>query len=98
VVVRLGAQGVDGPADLRRGVAAPAQVGGEQPFLNVAVAVAVGPVAQVAVAQLIAEERDDTLLCGSLGLAYNAHGLTSFWFAECVPRLYCAIKRPANSV
>ena len=50
MVVRLGAQGIDRPADLRRGVAAPGQVGGEQSCLNVAVAVAVGPVAEVAVA------------------------------------------------
>jgi hypothetical protein len=49
VVVRLGAQGIDRPADLRRGVAAFGQVGSEQPVLDVAVAVAIGPVTKVAI-------------------------------------------------
>ena len=73
VVVRLGAQLVEGAADLRRGVAAPGQVGREQPFLDVAVAVAVGPIAEVAVAQLIAEQSDDTVLRGPVRLADVTH-------------------------
>ena len=52
VVVRLGAQYVERPADLRRAVAALGQVGGEQAFFDVAVAVAVGPVAEVAIVEV----------------------------------------------
>ncbi len=77
VVVRLGAQLVDGAADLRRGVAALGQVGREQPFLDVAVAVAVGPVAEVAIAQLVAEQGDDAVLRGAFGFADVAHRLQS---------------------
>ena len=73
VVVRLGAQLVEGDADLRRRVAALGQPGREQPLLDVAVAVAVGPVAEVAVAQLVAEQGDDAVLRGALGLADGAH-------------------------
>ena len=69
VVVRLGAQLVEGHADLRRGVAALGQVRGEQPLLDVAVAVAVGPVAEVAIAQLVAEQGDDSVLGGAFGFA-----------------------------
>ena len=55
------------------GVAALAgQVGREQIFLDVAVG-AVGPVAQVAVAQFVAKEADDALLRGAFGLADVAH-------------------------
>src|SRR5262249_50497853 len=77
VVVCVGAQFVEGATDLCRSVTAPGQVGGEQPCLNVAVAVAVGPVAEVAVAKLIAEESDDALLRGPFELANSAHGLIS---------------------
>ncbi len=73
VVVRLGAQLVEGRADLRRRVAALGQLGGEQVLLDVAVAVAVGPVAEVAVAQFIAEQGDDAVLRGAFGLADGAH-------------------------
>ena len=73
VVVGLGAQLVDGRADLRRGIAAFGQVIREQPFLDVAVAVAVGPVAEVAVAQFIAEQGDDAVLRGPFGFADVAH-------------------------
>ena len=55
------------------GVAAPGQVSGEQLFLDVAVAVAVGPVAEVAIAQLVAEQGDDAVLRGAFGLADVAH-------------------------
>ena len=67
MVVRLGAQLVEGHADLRRGVAALGQLGREQLFLDVAVAVAVGPVAEIAVAQLVAEQGDDAVLRGAFG-------------------------------
>ena len=73
VVVRLGAQLVERRADLRRGVAALRQPGREQAFLDVAVAVAVGPVAEVAIAQLVAEQGDDAVLRGAFGLADGAH-------------------------
>ena len=73
VVVRFGAQLVEGHADLRRGVAALRQPGREQPFLDVAVAVAVGPVAEVAIAQFVAEQGDDAVLRGAFGLADVAH-------------------------
>ena len=79
VVVRLGAQLVEGHADLRRGVAALGQPGREQPFLDVAVAVAVGPVAEVAIAQFVAEQGDDAVLGGAFGLADGAHFSTSQW-------------------
>ena len=70
MVVRLGAQLVERAADLRRRCSpALRQVVREQAFLDVAVAVAVGPVAEIAVAQLVAEERDDAVLRGALGLA-----------------------------
>ena len=77
VVVRLGAQLVDGHVDLRRGVAAFGQVSREQPFLDVAVAVAVGPVAEVAVAQFVAEQGDDAVLGGTFGFAHTHY--SSSW-------------------
>ena len=68
MVVRLGAQFVSamrsGPASSRAGSAIPRQL-----LLDVAVAVAVTPVAQVAVAQLIAEQGDDAVLGLAFGLA-----------------------------
>jgi len=73
VVVRLGAQGMDGLADLRRGVAALGQMGSKQPFFDVAIAVPVGPVTEVAVPKLIAEKRDDAGLRGSFRLADGGH-------------------------
>jgi hypothetical protein len=77
VVIRLSAQFVEDAANLFRGIAVPGQVGSEQPFLNVAVTVAVGPVAEVAVTQLIAEERNDTPLRGAFGLADVTHNRLS---------------------
>src|SRR5580704_447946 len=73
MVVRLGAQFVDGAADLRLAVPAPGQIGGEQPFLDVAVAVAVAPVAEAVVAEFIAEQRNDAVLRRPFGLADAAH-------------------------
>src|SRR6185295_1888144 len=77
VVVRLGAELVEGGADLRRRVAAPGQPCREQLLLDVAVAVAVGPVTEIAVAQLVAEQGDDAVLGGALGLADEGHFRTS---------------------
>ena len=72
VVVGLGAQLVEGRANLSCGVATLRQVGREHPFLDVAVAVAVGPIAEVAIVQLIAEQGDDAVLRGAFGLP-NSH-------------------------
>ena len=73
VVVRFGAQLVDGHADLRGVVAASRQVSGKDFSLNVAVAFAVAPIAEVAIAQFIAEQGDDAVLRGAFGLADVAH-------------------------
>ena len=55
VVIRLGTKLVETTADLRLGMVVPVQIGGEQPFLDVAIAIAVGPVAEITVFQLVAE-------------------------------------------
>ena len=73
VVIRLGTQFADGHADLRRGVAASRQPSVEDLFLNVAVALAVGPIAEVPTMQLIAEQGNDTVLRGAFGLANITH-------------------------
>src|SRR5262249_55700033 len=73
VVICLGAELVDGAAYLRRGVAAAGEVSGEQPFHDVAVAVAV---ADVAVAEFIAKKGNDTILRGTFGVA-DGHGWIS---------------------
>ena len=73
MVIRLGSELVKGGADLRRRVAVLGQPCREQIFLDVAVAVAVCPVAEVAVFQLIAEQGDDTVLRGAFWLANVAH-------------------------
>src|SRR5579872_5178261 len=72
VVVGLRAEIVNGLADLRRIVAGLDQVGRQQFFFDVAVAVAVGPIAEVAVAEFVTEEGDDAVLGGAFGLA-NIH-------------------------
>ena len=64
---------VEGAADLLRRVAALGQVGGEQAFLDVAVAGAVGPIAEIAVAEFVAEQGDDPVLRGAFWLADGAH-------------------------
>src|ERR1019366_5690380 len=69
VVVGFGAEIVDCLADLRRAVAVSGQVGREQTFLDVAVAVAVGPVAEVAIVKFVAKQGDDAILRGAFGLA-----------------------------
>jgi len=53
---------------LLRGVAIPGQVRAEQALFDVAVAVPIGPVAEIAVAEFIAEEGDDPVLGGAFGL------------------------------
>jgi hypothetical protein len=77
VVVGLGVQLVQGDVDLPGAVAVPGQPGREQAFLDVAVAVAAGPVAQVAVLQLVAEQGNDAVLGGTFGLADGAHMISS---------------------
>ena len=90
VIVRFGVQFVDGCADLLRAVAAAGQVGGEQTFFDVAVAVTVSPVAEVAVMEFVAEEGDDAVLCGAFGLADVTHvrllylSIGRFWKSQCV--------------
>ena len=77
VVVCLSVQLVQGNADLRRGVAALRQINCEESFLDIAVALAVSPVAEVAVAKLIAEQGDNAVLCNAFGFAYVAHVIPS---------------------
>lgn len=92
VVVRLGAQPVQGHGDLGPGVAALAQPGREQTLIDSAVtAAAVGPIAQLAVAQLVAEQGDDAVLGGALGLV-DAHAfVSSARISVCTYRRNCAI-------
>ncbi|MNR23843.1 hypothetical protein D3C85_1408910 [compost metagenome] len=73
VVVRLALQRIEHPADLRRTMAARGQPIGQQSHLDIAVAVTRAPVAQVAIAQLLAEQVDHPLLGGAFGLANGAH-------------------------
>ena len=72
-VVGFRAQLVQCRADLRRGVARAGQVLGQQALFDIAVVSAVGPVAQVAVTQLIAEQFDHAVLRGTLWLANVVH-------------------------
>jgi hypothetical protein len=58
-------QPIERSADLRRTVTAIGQISREQRFLDVAVVVAVGPVAESAVAQFVTEQCDDAVLCGT---------------------------------
>ena len=73
VVVGLGMQLMDGRADLRRGVFPRTQVVRKQAVLDVAVAGAVGPVAQIVVIQFIVEEPDDPVLGFAFGRADVVH-------------------------
>ena len=72
-VVRFGAQQMQGTADLLRRIARFGQVNSERIFFDVAVAVALGPIAERAVAQLVAEQREDTVLGGAFRLADAVH-------------------------
>src|SRR5687767_5345228 len=73
MVRRLRPQPMQRDSDLRGRVAAPAQPIREQPFFDVAIALAIAPIPKIAVAQLIAEQHDDPLLRRPLGLPNSAH-------------------------
>ena len=73
VFVRLGAQLVERHADLLTGIAVSGKVVRQQTFLDVAVAVAVCPVAEIAIAQLIAEQGDDAVLRDAFRFVDGAH-------------------------
>ena len=77
MVVRLDPQFVQGHADLGREVTAFGQEGGEQLFLDVAVADPFGPVAEIAVAQFSAKQTDHPVLGGAFRLADDGHSKTS---------------------
>ena len=66
------AQQVERPANLLGGVSPIRQPVAQQPFLDLAIG-QVGPVTQEAVAQLVPEQRDNTVLGRPLGLADVAH-------------------------
>ena len=69
VVVGFGAEFVESRVDLQWRVTALGQPCREQELLNVAVAAAVRPVAEILVAQLVLEQGDDPILRGAFGLA-----------------------------
>lgn len=73
MVVRLGAQLVQRHGNARRRVAATRQPIRQQRLLDIAVAVTVAPVNQIALTQFVEEERDDTILGVALGLPDDAH-------------------------
>lgn len=77
VFVRLGAQLIEGHSDLCQCVAALGQPRRKQPFLDFAVALAVGLVAEAAVAQFVKEQGDDAVLRDAFGLAQGGHLNTS---------------------
>ena len=72
-VVRLRAQFVESLCNLRRAVAAFGEVGREQFFFDVAVAIAVGPVAEIFVIEFVLKQGDDPVLRGAFRLADGAH-------------------------
>src|ERR1019366_9022160 len=55
------------------GIAALRQVSPEEAFLDVAVDVAVRPISEIAITQLIAEQGDDAILRDAFGFADVAH-------------------------
>ncbi len=73
MVIGLAPQDGKGRVDLFRGITRLAQMIREQTFFEVAVARAVGPVAQVAVFHLVTEKFDDPFLGVVFGLT-DAHG------------------------
>ena len=77
VVIRLGAESVESRTDLRRRVIALGQPCREQTLFDVAVAVAVSPVAGIAVVQLVAEQGDHPILGGTFGLTDGTHAAVS---------------------
>ena len=74
-VVGLGSQLEKGTADLRRRVAALGQPGREQRFFDVAVAVSVGPVAEIARLEFIAEESNDAVPAWRIRVGRYSWGL-----------------------
>ena len=76
VVVGFDAQQVDGSADLQFVVTGLAKVSGKQCLLDVGVAQAISPIAEVSIFEFIAEQRDHTVLGGSFGFA-DSHSNTS---------------------
>lgn len=77
VLVGLAVQGAERAANLPRVITTVHQKSREQAVFDIAVACALGPVAQVAVAQLILKQDDHAVLRGPLGLADGAHGTLS---------------------
>jgi hypothetical protein len=75
-VVGLGVEGMNGPGDLGAAVAGACEISSEV-LLDVGVAVAVAPIAKVAIVELVAEQGDDAVLRGALGLANGAHALVN---------------------
>src|SRR5688572_12058381 len=71
VIIRLTAQDIQCAVDLSGGIAALGQPGGEQTFLDVAIAITICPITEVTVTQLITEEGDDAVLRGAFRFAYN---------------------------
>src|SRR5207247_1839317 len=69
VVVRLCMQCGDGSVDLVGSVAASNKERSQHVFFDIAVAIAVAPVAEISVAKLIAEEPNDAILGGAFGFA-----------------------------
>ena len=61
-IAGFGGQPVECPTDLRRAVAALGQIGRQQSDVDVAVVRPVGPIAEIAIAEFIAEQADDPLL------------------------------------
>lgn len=77
VIIGLGAQLVERRADLSRGIAALRQPVGKDALIDIAVAGTVGPVAEIAVAQLLLEQGDDPFLGRFLRRADIAHLIPS---------------------
>jgi hypothetical protein len=71
------AQDFQCPDDLAPGIAALLQIRLQQRLLDVAVALALEPIAQIPVAQLVAEQGDDPVLGGAFPLADAVHFRTS---------------------
>ena len=87
MVIRFGPELMQSDADLCRRVAALGQPGREQMLFDIAVAVAGGPVAEIAVAQLVAEQGDDAVLGNAFALEWRVigHGLLPWLFSQSRP-------------
>ena len=93
MVVGLAVQGVQGPADLRRGVTDFFQEWRAQAVINIDIASAVGSVAQIVVAQFIAEQGDNPDLRHAFGLPLSLIGQLHPADPEC-SRLYAHHRWP----